>query len=148
MKSVFTLSLFSLILITSCAQNSGEETNDNEGVTTSSSQTEQDIIDASVVQFSEGIEANQDALILDVRTPEEFAEGHIKGAINVDYYEDDFAQNASSQLDKNKEVYVYCKAGGRSASSCKVLQDMGYKRLINLEHGFDAWKEANKEIQK
>ena len=46
------------------------------------------------------------------------------------------------QIDKNKKVYLYCKAGGRSAKASKVLDSLGYKNIINLEGGFDAWKEA------
>lgn len=76
--------------------------------------------------------------VLDVRTPEEWAEGTIKGAIKMNYYDKDFAKQLD-KLDKTKPVYVYCKVGGRSGSAAKELEKKGFKLVYNLDGGIKAW---------
>ncbi|MEJ4089417.1 rhodanese-like domain-containing protein [Galbibacter orientalis] len=93
----------------------------------------------SIIEFKEV--ASEGFVLIDVRTPEEYAQGFIGGAINMDMKNKSFISNIQ-QIDKNKKVYLYCKAGGRSAKASKVLDSLGYKNIINLEGGFDAWKEA------
>ncbi|MEH6704271.1 MAG: rhodanese-like domain-containing protein [Galbibacter orientalis] len=93
----------------------------------------------SIIEFKEV--ASEGFVLIDVRTPEEYAQGFIDGAINMDMKNESFVSNIQ-QIDKNKKVYLYCKAGGRSAKASKVLDSLGYKNIINLEGGFDAWKEA------
>lgn len=83
----------------------------------------------------------ESAIILDVRTPEEYAEGHLEGAINMDWYEQDFTQMLES-IPKDEKVYVYCKIGGRSAMAAKLMDSLGYKNVVDLAGGYDAWKEA------
>ena len=92
----------------------------------------------SIIEFKEV--ASEGFVLIDVRTPEEYAQGFIGGAINMDMKNESFVSNIQ-QIDKNKKVYLYCKAGGRSAKASKVLDSLGYKNIINLEGGFDAWKE-------
>ncbi len=79
--------------------------------------------------------------LVDVRTPDEYAAGHIKGSVNIDIQDSNF-ENKISKMDKDKTVYVYCKAGGRSAKAQKMLQNMGFKHVVNLEGGFDQWKQT------
>ena len=78
--------------------------------------------------------------LIDVRTPEEFSEGHLENAQNMNYYDDDFKQQLSV-LDKNQKVYVYCKKGGRSASAAELLSEMGFTEIYDLEGGIDNWNE-------
>ena len=82
----------------------------------------------------------EDAVLLDVRTPEEFAEGHLAGAVNMDWYQDDFTQKLDA-IDEAEKVYVYCKKGGRSAEAAKLMDSLGYQ-VIDLTGGYDAWLEA------
>lgn len=93
----------------------------------------------SIIEFKEV--ASENFVLIDVRTPEEYAQGFIDGAINMDMKNGSFVSNIQ-QIDKNKKVYLYCKAGGRSAKASKILDSLGFKNIINLEGGFDAWKEA------
>ncbi|AYN69037.1 rhodanese-like domain-containing protein [Euzebyella marina] len=76
-------------------------------------------------------------ILLDVRTPEEFAEGHLDGAVNLNWFEDDFKEKAT-KLNKNKPIYLYCKAGGRSAKAAEAMGKMGFE-VVNLEGGYDAY---------
>lgn len=82
--------------------------------------------------------------LLDVRTPEEFASGYISGAINLNFYDDDFAQQIA-KLDKTKPVMVYCAKGGRSASAAEQLKDAGFPKIYDLTGGMYAWKAADKK---
>ncbi|MEY4289324.1 MAG: hypothetical protein RLZZ30_1412 [Bacteroidota bacterium] len=81
------------------------------------------------------------AQILDVRTANEVAQGKINGSMNIDYFSPTFVATASKKLDKTKPVLVYCAAGGRSASAAKDLKKAGFKKVYDLEGGYDAWKE-------
>jgi len=79
-------------------------------------------------------------LVIDVRTPVEFSEAHIKNAINIDYFFKSFSETIS-KLDKQKTILVYCAAGGRSTSACLDFKKLGFKKVFNLIGGYDDWKE-------
>ena len=82
----------------------------------------------------------ENAVLLDVRTPEEFAEGHLEGAVNMDWYQADFIDQLE-KIDKGDKVFVYCKKGGRSADAAKLMDSLGYN-VIDLTGGYDAWLES------
>lgn len=81
-------------------------------------------------------------ILIDVRTPNEFCEGHIDGAINIDWYSEDFTEKVTT-IEKNKKIYLYCKKGGRSLKSQDRLKELGFVHVINLEGGYDAWRLSN-----
>ena len=85
--------------------------------------------------------------LVDVRTPEEFSEGHLENAINIDVTADDFDAKVAS-LDKEKPVMVYCKSGGRSAKASARLKELGFKTISDLEGGITNWKSENKPVVK
>lgn len=93
----------------------------------------------SLISASELDKANDQILLIDVRTPEEFASGHIENSININYQADNF-KDLIGELDPNQEVYVYCKVGGRSGRSAKVLEEMGFKKVYDLKGGIMAWE--------
>lgn len=92
----------------------------------------------SAVEFQKEIKTDS-AQLLDVRTPEEYAEGHIAGAINIDVKSDDFRQRAEKELKKDETVLVYCRSGRRSMHAAEILTELGYK-VINLEGGIIDWE--------
>ena len=94
-----------------------------------------------VKEFAELI-VDSNVVILDVRKADEFAEGHIKGAILIDQFQSDFLEQAKAKLPKDKTIAIYCHSGRRSANAAGKLADIGYK-CVNLKGGFLAWKEAN-----
>jgi rhodanese-related sulfurtransferase len=84
---------------------------------------------------------NEDVVILDVRTPKETAQGKIKSnALEADFFEDNFIEEAVSKIPKDKDVYVYCKGGRRSAKAVIKLRELGYAKTHNVEGGIEAWK--------
>ncbi len=100
----------------------------------------------NVNDFASRIEA-PDVVLLDVRTAEEFDEGHIPNAINIDVKQDGFIEKAKSTLPADKTIAVYCRSGKRSANAAGMLAKEGFK-VVNLEGGVMAWKEAGMEIEK
>lgn len=87
------------------------------------------------------------AQLLDVRTKEEWDEGHLKGATLVPVTEDGFLDKAKATLDPKKEVVVYCKSGGRSAMAAEKLRAAGFT-VHDLAGGITAWKAAGKPVVK
>ena len=77
-------------------------------------------------------------VLVDVRTPEEFAKGHLDGALNINWYHKDFAAGFKD-IPKDKTIYLYCKKGGRSAKAQAKLSSLGFTNIVNLEGGYDAW---------
>ena len=96
-------------------------------------------------EFAAGT-GNENALLLDVRTPEEYNEGHLKGAILINYHDSDFVDQVS-KLDKNKTVYVYCHSGKRSSAAQEKMQKMNFKNVINLDGGIVAWQKAGLPVE-
>ena len=89
-------------------------------------------------QLNEMISNKQKIVLLDVRTPDEISNGKIKGALEIDYFGDDFAANID-KLNKNDHYVVYCKSGGRSAKSVALMKEKGFAKCTNLEGGYTAW---------
>ena len=81
---------------------------------------------------------NTRLIILDVRTPDEFAEGHIANATNIDVNAGDFAQKIS-KLDKTKKYIVYCRSGHRSAKAAEIMKNQSFKTIYNLDGGITHW---------
>ena len=84
--------------------------------------------------------------IVDVRTPEEYKEGHIENSQNIDYYSDDF-ETEIQKLDKSKPVIVYCKSGNRSGKCTDKLKDAGFVKIYDLDGGIAKWKFKGYDIQ-
>ena len=80
------------------------------------------------------------AVLLDVRRPDEFAQGHLPGATNIDVTAPDFAQRVAA-LDKAAPTYVYCRSGARSASAAGFLAQQGFAHVRNLLGGVSGWPE-------
>lgn len=84
-------------------------------------------------------EADENAVILDVRTENECDEGIIANAINIDIYEGQGFIAKLEALDKSKNYYVYCRSGARSAKACDVMESLGFERTYNLLGGILNW---------
>ena len=94
-----------------------------------------------ITEFSsDNMEAN--AILVDVRTPEEFEEGHLPGAINIDWLAADFKSHWA-EIGPSKKVYVYCQKGGRSARAAAALDSLGFE-VIDLTGGYEAFAAAKK----
>lgn len=88
-----------------------------------------------ITEFSP--ERASNAILIDVRTPEEYQNGHLEEALNINWYDADFKDQVR-KLDQSKTVYVYCKLGGRSAKAAAVMDSLGFE-VIDLAGGYDAY---------
>ncbi len=120
MKKVIAL-IASVLLMAGCSSSSGA-------------------IDLSVTDFSSKV-AEAGVITLDVRTPGEFAKGHIEGAQLIDFQSGNF-ENEISALDKNATYAVYCRSGNRSGQAVKVMHDAGFHNVYNLNGGVIDWANA------
>jgi rhodanese-related sulfurtransferase len=118
MKKLISI-IASLLLVTSCSSNPSGVTNMN------------------VSEFSKKI-TESGVVILDVRTPSEYAEGYIDGAHNIDFQSGNF-ENEIATLDKNATFAVYCRSGNRSGQAAKIMHDAGFHNVYNLEGGVIDW---------
>ena len=82
---------------------------------------------------------NPDFVIIDVRTPEEFDEGYIKGAINIDFYSETFRDELDI-LDKNKTYLIYCRSGNRSGSALAITEELNFREAYNITGGIIQWR--------
>ncbi len=85
--------------------------------------------------------AGGDVQLVDVRTPGEYAKGAIEGAVNMNYHDRDFVEQAAGKLDKRKPVLLYCAGGVRSAKAAKILEKQGFTEIYDLKSGYSGWKE-------
>jgi len=85
------------------------------------------------------LEADSNAVILDVRTEDEWNEGIIANAINIDIYKGQGFIYELEELDKSKNYYVYCRSGARSAQACSVMNELGFANAYNLLGGIMQW---------
>ena len=95
----------------------------------------------NIEEFIEGFKNDENAIIIDVRTPEEEAEGIIPKSINMNIMEQSFPAKVMD-LDKTKNYYVYCRSGGRSSSACQFMDKQGIT-AYNLAGGIQAWNTYN-----
>jgi len=100
----------------------------------------------SVDEFAAVI-ADSQVIRLDVRTPEEYADGHIPGALNINVKDKDFSDLASAQLPLSQRIAVYCRSGVRSKKAAAILDSLGYD-VVDLDTGFKGWTKAGKEAEK
>lgn len=97
-------------------------------------------MDLNQNEWASQLEADENAVVLDVRTPDEWEEGIIPQAIMIDIYRGQGFLDDVEKLDKSKNYYVYCKAGGRSAQACQLMNQMGFRNTYNLWGGFSQWQ--------
>jgi len=128
MKTIIYLAFTVLLVAISCKT---KVTNPETGAT---------FKDVDVSAAKAMIKSNKDLVILDVRTPEETAQGTIPNAIEIDYFDANFDE-AIGKLDKSKPYLVYCRSGGRSAKASNKMIEAGFKDVTNMKGGYTAWSE-------
>ncbi|MBV1888213.1 MAG: rhodanese-like domain-containing protein [Urechidicola sp.] len=127
MKSIkFVLVVFIIASITSC-NSQGKKTTVIENV-------------VEVVGAAEFSKLDIKTQLIDVRTPEEYSEGYIKHATNINFYEDNFME-LMAELAKDEVLYIYCKSGGRSGKAAEKLKEAGFTKVYDLDGGILQWQE-------
>jgi len=96
-------------------------------------------VNTKAVDFDSAIKANK-GILVDVRTPEEFAWERIDGAVNVDWKGNDF-EKSMQKFDENEPLLIYCRSGARASRARRKLRKMGFKEILNLDGGILQWKD-------
>jgi rhodanese-related sulfurtransferase len=82
-----------------------------------------------------------DLVVLDIRTPEEFGQARIGGAVNIDYYGADF-RDRLAELDRDATYVVYCRTGNRTQTGVQIMRELGFSRVYEIDGGIARWYEA------
>lgn len=143
MKTRFYLLLCALLL-SSCAngQSSNSDTTDK---TASAVETPSAATNIDVNTAQQTLKESQ-VVLLDVRTAEEFAQGHIPGAQNIDFLGSNFAEEVK-KLDPQQHYVVYCASGNRSQKASQQMTDLGFTQVQNVLGGFQAWQSQNLPVE-
>ena len=96
-------------------------------------------MDVEQDKWKNGIENDSEAIILDVRTPEEFESSRILNSINIDFYNPEIFMQEIGKFDKDKSYYIYCRTGVRSANSCHLMKELRFTKTYNLIGGIVDW---------
>ncbi|MDF1851312.1 MAG: rhodanese-like domain-containing protein [Verrucomicrobiales bacterium] len=108
---------------------------------------DKEVRNVSAEEAKKLIEETADLVVLDVRTPEEFAEGHIKGAINIDFKAESF-ETEVGKLNPDVPYVIHCRSGRRSAEALTQIKPMAFQTLYHLDSGFNGWQEAGLPVEK
>lgn len=99
----------------------------------------------SADKFEKLISKNKNTL-LDLRTPQEVQDGHLVGATNLDFLDEDFLEKIE-QLDKSKTYLLYCRTGNKTRKAGAAMKKAGFKKVIMLDGGITSWKAQGKPIE-
>ncbi|MCA9478530.1 MAG: rhodanese-like domain-containing protein [Nanoarchaeota archaeon] len=123
-KIILSVVLFSLVLLSAC---------------TSLVSHSPQLVSVPTDEFSALIQSRPDAVLLDVRTPEEFQAEHLEGATNIDFYGEGF-RDQLDQLDKDQTYLIYCRTGHRSGITLETMRELGFTSVYDLDEGITDWK--------
>jgi rhodanese-related sulfurtransferase len=129
MKTIFTL-IISAFFFAACSQGNAQE-----------NMTVAELHDVS-------LNKDDNTVILDVRTAQEYAGGKIEGSKNLDVLKTDLFTTSIQKLDKNKKYYVICRSGRRSLKAANQMKNAGFKNVINITGGMQAWEAASFPVEK
>lgn len=131
MRALITISILTLLV----ACNAKVDKQASSDTPTTSSTKMEKLLPGS---FNQKLVETKNAQLIDVRTPAEVAAGAIPGAVNIDFYSDQF-ETKMEALDPNRPVMVYCKSGGRSGKTANMLKGKGFIEVYDLKGGYSAW---------
>lgn len=136
MKTTLKLTFLMLVAILGISCNTKSQTKPDEKTTA-----------INVIAPAEFKETSVNHTIIDVRTPEEFSEGHIEGAININFFDPTFLDQIS-KYKKKEPLYIYCRSGNRSGQAAKKMTGLGFEQIYNLEGGLLNWMKNNNKVVK
>lgn len=146
MRRSIILVVASVLMISSCGGSSDSDSEAEPSGTPVIADSSNGLATVSADEAASIIEADPDGLVvLDVRTPEEYADGHLDDAVLVDFYDSDFAEQLAD-LDPEVPYVLYCRSGNRSGQTLQIMDDLGFTSVDNVDGGIIAWSEAGLPI--
>jgi len=134
MLALLGVLIVSFVLISGCIHHE-----DNTTKPETQTQIIEDITAKEAYALIQNDAENQTFIIIDIRTPEEYTNGHIENAINLDYYSKTF-RDELNKLDKNKTYLIYCRSGHRSGMALGIMNELGFREVYNMLGGITQWK--------
>lgn len=134
MKSILKLSLLLFISLIAVSCNSQENKKQNENSK-----------EISVISPIDFLKMSKSELVVDVRTPEEYSEGAIESALNINFYDENFLDQFAN-YNKDEPIFIYCRSGGRSGKAAKKLSELGFKKVYDLQGGYLNWTKKMSKI--
>lgn len=132
MKSIkYILVLFIVASFASCNSQQKKATDKNS------------VVEVVSIEIFENVDT--EVQLIDIRTPEEYNEGYIKNAVNINFFDDDFMEQMS-KLNKDEAIYIYCRSGGRSGRASAKLEEAGFTKVYDLGVGMNGWKKEEKAV--
>ncbi len=111
------------------------------------SATAADPVEVDVEKAAALLAKEEKVTVLDIRTPEEFSDGHLKDAVNLDFNSGDFEEKLA-KLDPSKPYLVHCAAGGRSGRSMAIFEKLKFLKVYHLKAGYNGWTDAGQPVVK
>ncbi|WP_456378566.1 rhodanese-like domain-containing protein [Lutibacter sp.] len=139
-KILLLLVTFSIIQISCDTNKKSKEITNN-----SINQNKQGIV--YLLTPNEFLEQSKGNIVVDIRTPYEFKRGHIKGAVNINYYDRNFTNNFA-KFKKDQPIFLYCRSGNRTSSATKKLAKLGFLKIYDLKGGVQNWLRNNNQIER
>lgn len=124
-----------VVLLSGCTSAEGPASTQSAAVADSSIRVAQPTAAAELLQ------AEPERVVIDVRTPEEFTQGHLEGAVLVDYNAPDFEERIA-EFDRDASYLIYCRSGNRSAGARQVMEELGFTDVVDVAGGITAWNGA------
>ncbi|MAS96689.1 MAG: rhodanese [Verrucomicrobiales bacterium] len=106
-----------------------------------------EVVDVDAAAADKLLKDDSEVVVVDVRTPEEFKEGHLKDAVNIDFKNENF-ESELEKLDPDKTYLVHCRSGSRSGQSLAVFEKLNFTKLYHLTPGYNGWVDAGNEVVK
>lgn len=135
--------LASAMFLFACGGNSQSAPTASSSAEGEKKQSVQTVKDVPLDEFVQLMAAKPNAIVLDVRTPEEVAEGRVACGEHIDFYDANFKARVKT-LDHSAPVFVYCAVGGRSGQAMDFMKREGFTEVYNLQGGINAWRAAGK----
>lgn len=135
------------LFVGSCAGESGNaEVADVETVSSTVEAAQTPFIHTIKSEEAKRLLAQGGITLLDIRTTQEWAGGHLQGAQHLDYYSDDFSSKLQT-LDRTNAYLLYCAVGGRSREAARLMQQLGFQRVYDATEGFAGLKRAGVPVE-
>ncbi len=136
------ITLLALGALTACSQADAPKAQAQQTVQAGMEKmVEMNVTHVNATQAADILKNRPEVTVIDVRTPGEFASGHIDGAINIDYKNPNFATEIA-KLDGSKDYLIHCRSGGRSTASLKHFKKQGFSSIIHMDGGMAGWKKS------
>lgn len=139
-----------LLLVNACTDNSNQANDQADTTSTADAalvRFETERLDLMAADVASLIEEQPEYIILDIRTPEEYTEGHIANALNINFYADDFKAQLAA-LDREQTYIVHCRSGGRSGKAVPMMEELGFRKVIHLAGGIKDWEASSLPVFK